>query len=112
MADNGQKALIQKIGLDERRFLEWLLIYSGTFGGPLDPSNSPEVLKETEELGSWDRVLIDATWPFEWEAREEWGGLKHPPECRAEPDIVEKVLKRWSEYGLAIPIPPLKQGQG
>ena len=78
-----------------------VVVFPGTFGGPLDPGNSPEVKHMTGGIGNWDRVLIDATWPFEWEAREEWGGLRHPPECRAEPDMVEKVLKRWREYGFA-----------
>ncbi|MDO8720774.1 MAG: UbiD family decarboxylase [Syntrophales bacterium] len=77
-----------------------VIAYEGTFGGPLDPSNSPEVLKETGEIGRWDRVLIDATWPYEWAPREEWGGLKHPPACLAEEDIMEKVRGRWDKYGI------------
>lgn len=77
------------------------MIYPGTFEGPLDLSNSYEVKLKTQGMGSWDRILIDATWLFEWEPREEWGGLKHPPECRAEPDMVEKILKRWDEYGFS-----------
>lgn len=77
-----------------------IIIYPGTFGGPLDPGNSPEVKKKTGGIGNWDRVLIDATWPFEWEPRKEWGGLRHPPSCLAEPEMVEKVKCKWKEYGL------------
>ncbi len=77
-----------------------IVVYPGTFGGPLDPGNSPEIKQKTGRMGNWDRVLIDATWPFEWEPREEWGGLRHPPFCTAEGEVVERVLKRWKEYGL------------
>ena len=77
-----------------------ILIFPGTPGGTLDPSNHPEVLRKTDGVGNWDRVLIDATWPMEWEPREEWGGLRHPPSCLATEEILQKVRRRWKEYGL------------
>lgn len=77
-----------------------IVIYPGTFGGPLDPGNSPEVKEMTGGIGNWDRVLIDATWPFEWKPRQEWGGLRHPPSCLAEPEVVERIRKKWKDYGL------------
>lgn len=77
-----------------------VVVYPWNFGGPLDPGNSPEVKRLTGGIGNWDRVLIDATWPFEWEPREEWGGLKHPPKCLAEEEMLHKIRKRWKEYGL------------
>ena len=77
-----------------------ILICPGTHGGPLDPGISPEVKRLTGGIGNWDRVLIDATWPFEWEPREEWGGLRHPPVCQASRRMIEQVRERWKEYGL------------
>lgn len=56
--------------------------------------------RRTGGLGSWDRVLIDATWPMDWEPREEWGGLRHPPACQAEPELAEKIRERWESYGI------------
>ena len=77
-----------------------IIIFPGTPGGTLDPSNHPDVLRKTEGVGNWDRVLIDATWPPEWEPREEWGGLRHPPSCLATEQVLEKVRRRWKEYNL------------
>ncbi len=78
---------------------EDIVIFPNTMGSALDPGIHPD-LKVKTVMGKWDRVLIDATWPFEWEAREEWGGLKHPPSALAEPEMVEKVRNRWKEYGI------------
>ncbi|MFC2013980.1 UbiD family decarboxylase domain-containing protein, partial [Chloroflexota bacterium] len=80
---------------------EDIVIFPGTAGGALDPSTSPEILKIIRG-GRWDRVLIDATWPIEWEPREEWGGERHPPYCNATKEMLEKVRRRWSEYGLSV----------
>ncbi|MDO8720792.1 MAG: UbiD family decarboxylase [Syntrophales bacterium] len=76
-----------------------ITIYPNTLGSPLDPSNEPGFVNRAD-IGSWDRVLIDATWPFEWEPREEWGGLKYPPKALTSPEVLEKVKNRWTEYGL------------
>ncbi|MDO8689445.1 MAG: UbiD family decarboxylase [Dehalococcoidia bacterium] len=76
-----------------------LVVFPGLHGGPLDPSTDPEVKRLTGGVGSWDCVLIDATWPWDWEPREEWGGLRHPPACQADPDLAERVRQRWQSYG-------------
>lgn len=73
-------------------------INKGNFGA-LDPSIDPEVIQKTV-LAKWDKVLLDATWPFEWKPRKEWGGMKHPPSCLAEEEDIEKVQERWKEYGI------------
>lgn len=78
-----------------------LQIMHDTEGGVLDPSVHPDVKKKLDGSARWDRILIDATWPFEWEARPEWGGLKHPPACRASESMIKKVRKRWQEFKLA-----------
>jgi len=49
-------------------------VFKGFPGGALDPSNHPDVLSKTQGVGNCDRLLIDATWPMDWEPREEWGG--------------------------------------
>ena len=69
-------------------------------GGGLDPSNHPDVLARTNGVGNCDKILMDATWPMDWEPRPEWGGLRHPPSCLPEGPIVEQVKKRWKELGL------------
>lgn len=68
-------------------------------GNTLDPSVLPEDKKKYGHASSWDRVLIDATWPYAWEPREEWGGLKYPPPCRANPSMIKKVQNKWKKYG-------------
>ncbi len=79
---------------------EDITIFPGTPGGALDPSVSPEIREMTKGVGKWDRVVIDATWPFEWKPRAEWGGESHPPFCNAREEMLEKVRQRWQEYGL------------
>lgn len=69
-------------------------------GGSLDPSNHPDVLAKTLGVGNIDRLLIDATWPMDWEARPEWGGLRHPPSCLPEEAILDHVKRRWKGLGL------------
>ena len=75
---------------------EDVIIFPRTFGNPLDPC-ADTVYTRKFGVSRWDRVLIDATWPDEWEAREEWGGLKHPHSCLSSPEMIEKVRKRWKE---------------
>ncbi|MDY6862052.1 MAG: UbiD family decarboxylase [Thermodesulfobacteriota bacterium] len=77
-----------------------ILIYPGTFGGVLDPGTPIETKQSTGGVGHWDRVLIDATWPFEWASREEWGGERHPLPCISSPSALDKVRKKWERYGL------------
>jgi len=77
-----------------------LAIVTDTFGAGLDPAVHPDVKKKLKGSGKWDRILIDATWPFDWEPRAEWDGLKHPPDCRASQGMIGKVRQRWNEYNL------------
>jgi 4-hydroxy-3-polyprenylbenzoate decarboxylase len=66
----------------------------------LDPSVDPDQRKKAGDIGRWDKILLDATWPSDWEPRKEWGGLRHPPSCLADSEDIEKVRNRWNEYGL------------
>jgi 4-hydroxy-3-polyprenylbenzoate decarboxylase len=75
-------------------------IFRGLPGASLDPSMHPDILRKTNGVGYGDRVLIDATWPMDWEPREEWGGLRHPPSCLPEGPIVDHVKNRWKELGI------------
>ncbi len=72
-------------------------VLKGFPGGALDPSNHPDVLAKTQGVGNCDKLLIDATWPMEWEPRAEWGGLKHPPSCLPHGPMVDHVKQRWKE---------------
>ncbi|MDY6862428.1 MAG: UbiD family decarboxylase [Thermodesulfobacteriota bacterium] len=76
-----------------------IVIYPGTFGGVLDPGTPVEIKQKVGGVGHWDRVLIDATWPFEWEAKEEWGGERHPLQCISSPVSLDKVRTKWEKYG-------------
>jgi len=82
------------------RPMEDITIFPGTIGGALDPSVLPEIREMTGQAGRWDRVLIDATWPIEWQPRAEWDGGRHPIFCNASKERLEKVHQRWQEYGL------------
>lgn len=75
-------------------------IIHDTPGADLDPASHPDVKGKIGGTASVDRILIDATWPFEWEEKEEWDGLKYPPPCRASLDMIEKVRNKWKKYGL------------
>jgi len=75
-------------------------ILRGFSGGELDPSNHPDVLARTGGVGNTDKVLIDATWPMDWDPRPEWGGLRHPPSCLPEEAARAQVKKRWKELGI------------
>lgn len=54
---------------------------------PLDPALSPDNRFITS------RILMDATIPFEWESK--------PVEIRLDEDVLQKVRKRWKEYGFS-----------
>ncbi|MFC1938261.1 UbiD family decarboxylase [Chloroflexota bacterium] len=81
------------------RPMEDISIFPGTIGGALDPSVLPEIREMTGQVGRWDRVVIDATWPIEWQSRPEWDGGRHPVYCSASKELLEKVRKRWPELG-------------
>jgi 4-hydroxy-3-polyprenylbenzoate decarboxylase len=75
-----------------------VIIFPYGQGAPTDPGI--EMLDSEGKIKGWDRVLIDATWPMEWQPREEWGGLNHPPSVLARSETIEKVRKRWNELGI------------
>lgn len=81
------------------RGMEDMIIYKDNMGSPLDPGIGPDIVHELD-IGKWDRVVIDATWPYEWKPREEWGGLKHPPKVMSELSMRERARQRWKELGL------------
>lgn len=76
---------------------EDIIIFPDTYGAPTDPG--VDLIDPEGKIKAWDRVLIDATWPYEWEARKEWGGLNHPPSGLARPELIEKARERWKSYG-------------
>jgi len=77
-------------------------IYPKTYGLSIDPSVEPE------KRGFMDRMLIDATRPYDWPPNPIWGTegvnkgipLKYPPLNRPAPEIMEHVNSRWEEYGI------------
>ncbi len=81
---------------------EDIVVFPGTGGANLDPSQSAE---DSDELkygaGKMNRLLIDAT--IDWETypkRKEWDNKRFPPKCAVGlPDIQELVERRWREYG-------------
>lgn len=77
-----------------------ITVFPDTHGAGLDPAVHPDLKKKLDGSSSWDRVFIDATWPFDWEPREEWGGLKHPPNCRSSASVLNRVRQRWQELNL------------
>jgi 4-hydroxy-3-polyprenylbenzoate decarboxylase len=76
---------------------EDIVIFPHTYGAPTDPG--VELMDPEGFIKAWDRVLVDATWPFEWEPRKEWGGLKHPESGNARPALREEVRKKWNSFG-------------
>lgn len=52
-----------------------------------------------EDRARWNRMLIDATIPFEWEPRPEWDGKRFPPSAYPPRDVMDLVERRWREYG-------------
>lgn len=77
-----------------------IVVFPGSFGSPIDPS-TPLEDRSVGELGSglWNRMLIDATKTWRYEARAEWGGAKFPPTVENAPEDIARVKSRWSEYG-------------
>ncbi len=81
---------------------EDIKIWKNHRGSPIDPRQEPE------KKGYWDRVLVDATRPFDWEPRAIWGSdgtnkgtpQKYPPTTRPHKDLVDLINGRWEEYGI------------
>ena len=65
-------------------------------GSMLDPS------KPLDWGGVTDRMVIDATWPMthEFPPRSEWSGLCHPPTIEPSQELLDRVRKRWKEFGI------------
>jgi UbiD family decarboxylase len=71
-------------------------------GSRLDPSVPPE------QKGFQDRVLIDATRPYEWAPRDIWATdgigkgipLKFPLSTRPRSNVALNVNRRWEELGI------------
>jgi UbiD family decarboxylase len=82
---------------------EDIKIWKDHRGSPIDPRQEPE------RKGYWDRVLIDATRPFDWEPRGIWGSdgvnkgmpQKFPPTTRPRKQVVELVNDKWRDYGIS-----------
>lgn len=76
-----------------------LVTFPGTFGSPLDPS-TPLEDRSVADLGAglWNRLLIDATKTWRYQARTEWGGAKFPPTVANTPEDLAMVKRRWDEY--------------
>ncbi len=81
---------------------EDIKIWKDHRGSPIDPRQEPE------RKGYWDRVLIDATRPFDWEPRGIWGSdgvnkgtpQKFPPTTRPRQGLVDLINSRWEDYGI------------
>lgn len=81
---------------------EDIKIWKNHRGSPIDPRQEPEA------KGFWDRVLIDATRPFHWAARDIWGSegykrgtpQKYPPTTKPDKDLVRWINQNWPTYGI------------
>jgi len=81
---------------------EDLVVFPGTRGGALDPS---QPLEDRDEIklgsGRWNRLLIDAT--VNLNNQKEWFGRSLPPfSTEIEPKYNELIRRRWQEYGIGV----------
>ena len=84
--------------------MEQIMMVGPTFGSPLDPSVSHDVLDIPHfRTGKWTRVLVDATRNWELAPNPDWDGQSFPPVGKLETELEEKVRDRWQEYGIDIP---------
>ena len=84
--------------------MDQVMTFGPTFGSPLDPSTSHDVLDMPHfRTGKWTRVLIDATRNWDLAANEDWDGQSFPPVGKLEPELEQKIRARWEEYGIGIP---------
>jgi 3-polyprenyl-4-hydroxybenzoate decarboxylase len=63
-------------------------------GAFMDPSQLPE------SQGLSDTLLIEAVKPYEWPPRPEWGNERFPPTAYPSREIMERVERRWAEFGI------------
>jgi len=73
-----------------------LIVTKNESGSLLDPS------VPFEHKGVTDKMILDATWSmtYEYEPREEWNGLTHPPMVKVSEKTKEMVRRRWKSYGI------------
>ena len=65
----------------------------------LDPVVHPKD-RIAAAVNKGERLLIDATKPFDNPKTDEWFGFKFPPLAYPDDQTMEKVRKRWKEYGV------------
>jgi UbiD family decarboxylase len=82
-----------------------LVVFPGSFGSPIDPS-TPLEERSVADLGAgiWNRLLLDATKSWRHPRRPEWGGDRFPPTVAPAPEDLERVRRRWPEYGFTGPL--------
>ncbi|MDP6395415.1 MAG: UbiD family decarboxylase [Desulfobacterales bacterium] len=84
-------------------FKDDVVIFPGMGGTTLDPA-SPDELRNELMYGATptNKVLFDAT--IDWvkhPIREEYGNQRFPPSSHEQdPDIIDLVDRRWTEYGI------------
>jgi len=84
--------------------MDQVMTFGPTFGSPLDPSTSHDVLDMPRfRTGKWTRVLVDATRNWDLAENEDWDGQSFPPVGKLEPELEQKIRARWDEYGIGIP---------
>ena len=77
-------------------------IWKDQRGSPIDPRQEPET------KGYWDRMLIDATRPFNWQPRAIWGSegankgtpLNYPPTSKPNQATIDLINDKWERYGV------------
>jgi 4-hydroxy-3-polyprenylbenzoate decarboxylase len=67
----------------------------------LDPVVHPKD-RIAAAVNKGERLLIDATKPFDNPRTDEWFGFKFPPLAYPDDATMEKVRRRWSEYGIKL----------
>lgn len=84
--------------------MDQIMMAGPTFGSPLDPSTSFEVIDIPRyRTGKWTRVLVDATRNWELARNPDWGGHSFPPVGKLRPELEQRIRARWAEYGIGIP---------
>lgn len=66
---------------------------------PLDPIIHPDD-RPSRGANLGHKWLIDATKPITNKPSDKWWGQKFAPVSAADPETLERVRKRWSEYGI------------
>ncbi|NKB38772.1 MAG: UbiD family decarboxylase [Gammaproteobacteria bacterium] len=83
--------------------MDQISMFGPTFGSPLDPSVSHDVLDMPRfRTGKWTRVLVDATRNWDLAKNDDWGGKSFPPVGNLEKELEQKIHDRWQEYDIGI----------